>query len=100
VYRACQDPEITHWMPVIPRPYTREDALAFVGGELGLGPHQFAVEVSGSLVGSIGLRVDHRENGEIGYWCAAEARGRGVATRALRLLCGHAFGSSESGGSR
>jgi len=91
VHRACQDPEITRWMPLIPRPYTRQDALAFVSGELDSGPHQFAVELDGSLVGSIGLIVDRHGTGEIGYWCAAEARGRGVATRALRRICVYAF---------
>jgi len=91
VYRACQDPEIARWMPLIPWPYTREDARAFVSGELGLGPHGFAVDLAGEVVGSIGLRVDHRGNGEIGYWCAAESRGRGVATRAVRVVCRYAF---------
>jgi RimJ/RimL family protein N-acetyltransferase len=28
-----------------------------------------------------------RRTGEIGYWVAREARGRGVATRAVRLVC-------------
>jgi RimJ/RimL family protein N-acetyltransferase len=78
-------------MPLIPRPYTREDALAFVSGHLDLGPRQFALELDGSVVGSIGVRFDQRENGEIGYWCSAEARGRGVATRALRLLARYAL---------
>ena len=34
-------------MPLIPWPYTREDARAFVSGELGLGPHGFAVDLAG-----------------------------------------------------
>jgi RimJ/RimL family protein N-acetyltransferase len=91
LYRICQDPEIQRWIPVIPRPYRLEDAQAFVGGEVDVGPHRFAVEQDGKLVASIGLRLDHRGNGEIGYWCAAEARGRGVVTRAVRRLSRHAF---------
>ncbi len=43
VHAACQDEEILRWIPVIPRPYTLEHARAFASGELGLGPHQFAV---------------------------------------------------------
>jgi RimJ/RimL family protein N-acetyltransferase len=74
-------------MPLIPWPYAWEDAK----GWLELGPDGFAVEQNGSLVASVGFRVDHRGNGEIGYWCAAEARGRGVITRAVRLVCRHAF---------
>lgn len=62
VFEACQDPELLRWMLIIPRPYTMEDAFAFV-------------------------------RGEIGYWCAREARGRGVVPRAARLICRHAFES-------
>ena len=92
VYAACQDPEIQHWIPLVPRPYTRDDALAFVTGEVGLGPHQFAIVEDGHVVGSIGMVVDDgSSSGQIGYWCAAHARGRGITSRALRRLCEHAL---------
>jgi RimJ/RimL family protein N-acetyltransferase len=91
VYLACQDPHILHWMPSIPRPYTRRDAQAFVTGRLGLGPHQFAIAEHDRPIGSIGIRVDDQKIGHISFWCAREARGRGVATHALRLLCGYAL---------
>jgi RimJ/RimL family protein N-acetyltransferase len=93
VFDACQDPEILRWMPIIPRPYTMDDALAFVRDEIGLGPHQFAVVLDGRVVGSTGLRVGQSLTGEIGYWCAAAVRGRGVIPRAARLICGYAFES-------
>jgi [ribosomal protein S5]-alanine N-acetyltransferase len=90
---ACNDPEIQHWIPVIPRPYTEEDARAFIRGEVvGVGQHQFAITENGHVVGSIGLGVNERShNAAIGYWCAREARGRGLTTRALRLLSRHAL---------
>ena len=91
VYEACQDPEIQHWVPVIPRPYTREDAVAFVTGALELGPHQFAVVENGNVVGSIGMGV-RAQIGHIGYWCASAARGRGITTTALWLLSRYALG--------
>jgi RimJ/RimL family protein N-acetyltransferase len=91
VHAACQDPDILHWMPILPRPYTLEDARAFVTDELGLGPHQFAVTKNGLMVGSIGLRVGRFLIGEIGYWCAPAARGDGVIPRAGRLICRYAF---------
>lgn len=55
VYAACQDLEIQRWIPTIPRPYTHEDARAFVTDAIGLGPHQFAIVEAGHIVGSIGL---------------------------------------------
>jgi RimJ/RimL family protein N-acetyltransferase len=84
ITRACQDPEILHWIPVIPRPYSEEDARAFVtADDLG---HQFAITESATLVGSIGMRTNQFGVGHVGYWCAAEARGRGLTTRALGLV--------------
>jgi RimJ/RimL family protein N-acetyltransferase len=84
ITRACQDPEIQRWIPVIPRPYSEDDARAFVtAGDLG---HQFAITESSVLVGSIGMRTNQFEVGHIGYWCAPAARGRGIAPRALRLV--------------
>jgi RimJ/RimL family protein N-acetyltransferase len=91
VYLACRDPEILHWMPSIPRPYTRSDAQAFVTGRLNLGPHQFAIAEYDRPIGSIGIRIDDQKNGHISFWCAREARGRGVATQALRMLCEYAL---------
>jgi RimJ/RimL family protein N-acetyltransferase len=96
---ACNDPEIPRWIPVIPRPYEREDALRFVRGQWRANPgHQFAVTEDGVVVGSIGMTVN-TENavGHVGYWCAKEARGRGVTTRALRTICRWGFGELRLG---
>lgn len=80
---ACQDPEIPRWTRV-PSPYTDEHGRAFVRMA---GKGNFAVvdRRSDELLGSIGCRtVD--DNVQVGYWVKNEARGRGVATRALRLI--------------
>src|SRR5919198_3378091 len=88
VYEACQDVEIQQWIPVIPRPYTMDDALAFVTGEAVPDiTHSLAITERGEVVGAIGLRVnDQSRTGNIGYWSAPHARGRGITTRALRLV--------------
>src|SRR5712691_10727132 len=92
IVEACNDPEIQHWIPLIPRPYTKEDARAFVRGDVPrIGRQQFAITEGGLLVGSIGMGVNESHTGHIGYWCAPQARGRGVTTRALRLLSYYAF---------
>jgi RimJ/RimL family protein N-acetyltransferase len=90
---ACQDPEIPRWT-FVPSPYTRahaEDYLARSAEEAAAGKslNLLAVDAGDDrLLGSFGLMELDREPGygEIGYWVAAEARGRGVATRAVRLL--------------
>jgi RimJ/RimL family protein N-acetyltransferase len=90
---ACNDPEITRWIPVIPSPYTEADARAFIGGEshssydYSVPEHSLAITVDGALAGAIGMTVNSMNyRGRIGYWVAASSRGTGVCTRALRLL--------------
>jgi RimJ/RimL family protein N-acetyltransferase len=90
---ACQDPEIPRWTTV-PSPYARADAEAYIASSAadaaaGRAAHLLAVDASdGRLLGSFGVMELDREPGygEIGYWVAAHARGRGVATRAVRML--------------
>ena len=90
VLDACSDPEIAHWIPFVPRPYTREDAEAYVAGclEAGANRYPFAiVDRDDTLLGSIDMSLNaHLYRGHIGYWVARAARGRGVCTGALRLL--------------
>jgi RimJ/RimL family protein N-acetyltransferase len=90
VTAACQDPEIARWIPLIPTPYREEDARDFlehvVASEDSYG---FAVldSETGDLAGSIAIKQQRFSTGHIGYWVAREARGRGVATSALKTLC-------------
>jgi RimJ/RimL family protein N-acetyltransferase/nitrite reductase/ring-hydroxylating ferredoxin subunit len=93
VAAACQDPEIQRWIPAIPVPYTDADARGFIlmtleGWHNGTG-YEFAIADSATdrYVGSIGLHVGpNARRHAIGYLVAPEARGRGVAVRALRLV--------------
>lgn len=84
---GCDDPEIAHWIPTIPHPYTRDDALGFLRGDVAPAEHRLAITLDRAVVGGIGMKVNaHDQRGRIGYWVAASARGQGVCTRALRIL--------------
>jgi RimJ/RimL family protein N-acetyltransferase len=89
---GCNDPEVSRWIPTIPHPYTRDDALAFIRGEV-RGDHEaMAIELDGRVVGGIGMSLNsHRYKATVGYWMAASSRGQGLCTRALRLLARHAL---------
>jgi RimJ/RimL family protein N-acetyltransferase len=90
IVRCCSDPLIPRFIPVIPVPYTREDAIWFIERTVTDEELNLAITAHGSgrLLGSIGVGVRTSDAGmaEIGYWLAPEARGQGFATRALRLL--------------
>jgi len=96
---ACNDPEIARFTE-LPSPYTREHARAWVPSarwllELDREAHLAVADAAtGAPLGACGLvKVDWRGGvGEAGYWTAPAARGRGVATRALRLLGAWALG--------
>ncbi|WP_067185825.1 GNAT family N-acetyltransferase [Microtetraspora niveoalba] len=98
VARACDDPEIARFLPLMPSPYTREDALSWITGvsretwKRGGADYAVTDTATGELLGVAGLKpLDPLGNGEVGYWVAPWARGRGVATAAVRALAELAF---------
>ena len=91
---AMRDPSIAHWT-FVPWPYSDGDARAFLarqGRERTAGASlALAIESASGppgLLGGIGIEpIDVPSGrGELGYWVDREARGRGIATRAVRLL--------------
>ncbi len=88
----CDDPDVARFTP-LPAPYTHADGRAWLGGDLGrmqageelsLAIH----ELGSGPVGTVGVRVDEsdRDVAELGYVVARAARGRGIATRSVRLV--------------
>lgn len=93
VVRATADPEIPRWTRV-PEPNTAQDVRAFMSstpeGELHLA---IADADTGEVLGAVGLirLVPEARRAEIGYWVAAEHRGRGVASQAVDAVTRRAF---------
>ena len=91
VFAACQNPIISRFIPV-PLPYTEEVARQFVVRRRAdwnsNDERSFAVTdaVTGDVLGSIARHGPWGHRAQFGYWLAPSARGRGVATRALRLI--------------
>ena len=90
VTAACQDPEIARWLSFVPEPYTEEDARFYVQDCIDAledrKPFAITDAETGAVIGSIDMRINRMQTGHVGYWMAAEARGRGLTTEALRAL--------------
>jgi RimJ/RimL family protein N-acetyltransferase len=98
IVAACQDPEIQRWIPLIPVPYGEDEARGYVLMTLKSLQEGSSAEVaivdarSDELVGAMGVHLgSNPRRHSIGYWVAPHARGKGVATAALRLLSRWSF---------
>jgi RimJ/RimL family protein N-acetyltransferase len=93
IAEACRDEEIARWLDSVPQPYTQADARAYIAlsrrgwKERTLAAFAITDAASGEVLGSVGVSVVDADQAvaEIGYWVKRAARGRGAATRAVRL---------------
>nr|BFE76383.1 hypothetical protein GCM10020092_096840 [Actinoplanes digitatis] len=93
------DPAVQRFLPPLPVPFTRAQAESYVGDvapgmfAFGGGLYAIADPVTDRLLGGVGLDkvVPNRGQAELGYWVGPWARGRGVATAAVRALTEHSF---------
>lgn len=88
---------LRRWLPWLDATRTVDDTLGFIRTTeaqhaAGRGA-QFAIVAGGKTVGVAGFHALDLANrcGEVGYWLAAAAQGRGIMTRAVRTLIDHGF---------
>ncbi|HEY2448144.1 MAG TPA: GNAT family N-acetyltransferase [Mycobacterium sp.] len=94
IVAQCRDPEFQRWTTV-PVPYHQSDAEDFLA-RVAEGWHgsvaRFAIVYEHRYSGTVDLRFDGIGGAEVGFGLAPWARGKGVMTRALRLVLGWGFG--------
>jgi RimJ/RimL family protein N-acetyltransferase len=97
IAEACQDPEVQAWTTV-PSPYSRADAEAYVRDKVAAGwadgsACTWAIRLGedAAVVGMVNCFGIADGGAEIGFWVAAEVRGRGVVSEAVELVCDFGF---------
>ncbi len=93
---ACADPLVEHFIPVMPSPYTRADALAWIANADRY-PDRLAFVIADPRTDRLlgGCALHHLlladRCGEVGYWVAPWARQRGVGKAATIALTDFGF---------
>lgn len=91
---SIADETVTSQVHFLPAPFTEADARALIAGSGGGDVFHAVRDPSGTeLNGVIGVHRRAGEEYEIGYWFAARARGRGIATEAVRAVVDALVGS-------
>lgn len=95
VYACASDP-VSQRFTTVPSPYHRNDAVEFVdraSAQVWPGFEVAITDDDDTLLGTCGLRIRDEDSDvvTIGYMVGPSARGRGVATRATRLLIDFAW---------
>lgn len=99
------DPSVKRWMPVASDPYSRQDAEWFLANKVRPGwasgkELTWAIRepslgsASKPALGTVAIRTENTpgyQPGEVGFVLAPAARGRGLASAALRLVLAYAF---------
>ena len=102
VFEACQDPLIARHT-YVPVPYRREHADGFIANCMrafasGSSEAGFAIAdaATDQVLGSMSRSPLDGHRAGFGYWLAPRARGRGVATRALRLIADWTLATTDA----
>ncbi len=89
VTRGVGDRDVARWLGAVPFPYRLSDAERFLESPAAVPRRAWAVCDLGGLVGAVSV------DGELGYWLAREAWGRGFATEAVEAAVSAAFADPQ-----
>lgn len=101
LHAAGQDPLIARWIH-LPQPFGAEDAAAYVDAALapwrdGTGA-SFVItdQTRREMLGAVTRFGPEGHTATLGLWLLRQARGRGVGTRALRLVIDWTFATTDA----
>jgi len=87
IAREIANPKVHQWLTSVPRPYSLEDAVEFIGQNRTNAGYR-VIEEDGAAVGVVSTTVSETFGGapELGYWLREDAWGRGIMTEAAGAL--------------
>ncbi|MEL7212029.1 MAG: GNAT family N-acetyltransferase [Pseudomonadota bacterium] len=89
VAEALGDWEVTRWLGRAPWPYKLSDAEEFIARNKDNTGRVWLIEMDGDVVGMCACK------GELGYWVARKAWGRGIVTEAARAVIDSYFADPD-----
>jgi RimJ/RimL family protein N-acetyltransferase len=101
LFAVCQDPEIARWV-TIPQPFLPADADAFIQNAMAMwrdgtgAPFAIVDAATDRLLGAVTRFGPEGHQATFGLWLAPDSRGRGVGTRALRLVSDWTFATTAA----
>jgi RimJ/RimL family protein N-acetyltransferase len=99
IVEACTDPRTRHWLPLLPDPYGETEARSWLDAQaeaaaLGRSACWAVVDPADDATALASINFfgyTPEVECEIGYWVHPDARGRGIAGRAMGEVMRHAF---------
>jgi [ribosomal protein S5]-alanine N-acetyltransferase len=87
VAQLVGDEEVSKWTSNIPFPYSEQDAITWISTTASdSSKNPYAVELNGRLVACVSYWPHEPDGVEVGYWVGREFWGKGICTKALKLL--------------
>jgi len=95
IQKYCNDPVISRWLMRLPHPYTKKHAVHFIRDGLKnwkkKTQYVYGIIYEGKLVGTIHIKIEEEDRGQIGYSIAKPYWGKGLMSEAAKLIIKEGF---------
>ena len=90
-------PYFEKWLPFVPLAKSVDDSLEYINSVIDAKELVYTIREGKTFFGIIGFKetnIDTKTT-ELGYWLKEECQGKGIITKAAKILCDNAFKERE-----